>query len=101
MKPTKQQLTDAFVHAESKLDYDKVLGFMILTKWTWRGDTPTKQQLKDTVQQLFGTLCELDTSKSTRVSTGGFIVQLWQWEGSIEIEIMFTCTRYSTQVEVG
>lgn len=91
----KNKVIEAFGKAESRINYAKIHAYMVLTNWKWYiGDkmkTPSKQELRTNVFDLFDSLMEkFEYNKCHSAKGGGFHINYWFWdENNIEIEILF------------
>ena len=69
---------------------------MVLANWDWcvggKMKTPSKQELRTAVFNLFDLLMEnFEPNKSSTAQGGGFHINYWFWdENNIEIEILFS-----------
>lgn len=71
-------------------NFEAVRALMIINKWTWAGykDTPTVDEMKGTVWSLYQHICEIE-QPNTRCGIGGFKLCRWEWDTSIELELIF------------
>lgn len=63
-----------------RFDFEKVRAFMIINKWTWRGesDPPTIEQLKSTAMSLLFNVTD-QKEDAGNAGTGGFTAYKLPW----------------------
>jgi hypothetical protein len=87
----RQELREAFEYAFSRVEFEKIHGYMELTHWTWAGGAvPSIDELKMTVRSLWFDIADKSLEqKHTCCSTGGFLVSRTVYDTSIEVQIFF------------
>ena len=71
-------------------NFEAVRALMIVNKWTYAGERqpPTIDEMKALVYSLYRSLIDCDRPNN-RCGTGGFKLCRWEWETSIELELIF------------
>jgi len=94
MNTTEELLKNAFVDMMDVLDWDAIAAYYKAENWTWRGNpnTPTVEELKETVIHLINSTI----ANRSGCSTGGFCVRATPRELRIEVQKTDTKTWIST-----
>lgn len=82
-----------------KFDFEGVHALMVVNNWTYRGDKeiPDVEELKSTVRQLIYTM-ENQERINNRCATGGFVLTRFQWDSSLEMDLIFSWRRSSASL---
>ena len=71
-------------------NFEAVRALMVINRWTYAGDKepPTIDEMKALVYGLYRSLVDANRP-NTRCGTGGFKLCRWEWDTSVELELIF------------
>lgn len=73
-----------------RFNFEKTAALMKVMGWKWAGDsdTPTADDLRSTARHLIYTMSQ-NTRINNKCSTGGLVLCRFEWENSMELELIF------------
>jgi len=88
MRDQKIVLSQLYLEAKNKIDFEEIHSFMKVTNRKWKGELPSVSELSRVCDELFAAL---DHDRLYyRTSTGGFVLTYFHWHSCIELYLDFT-----------
>jgi hypothetical protein len=98
----KLRLIECFRIAENAINYEEILKFMTESNWCWgflNPRVPNINEMKEHLNELFRSILESDNfNESNRCMSGGFYINIWNWDGELEMDIGFSLTESSASI---